>query len=63
MEVFPGFSMDPRVRFGKPCIARTRIDVATILGGLASGATADELASEYHLTREQFPWLSATPLT
>ena len=53
MEVFPGISMDPKIRFGKPCIAGTRIDVATVLSGLASGACADELASEYDLTREQ----------
>ena len=32
MEVFPGISMDPAIRFGKPCLAGTRIDVATILG-------------------------------
>lgn len=53
MEVFPGISMDPAIRFGKPCLAGTRIDVATILGGLASGASVDDLQSEYQLTREQ----------
>jgi uncharacterized protein (DUF433 family) len=53
MEVFPGISMDPRIRFGKPCIAGTRIDVATILGGLASGASVEEVESEYQLDREQ----------
>ena len=26
MEVFPGISMDPDVRFGKPCLTGTRID-------------------------------------
>lgn len=29
-EVFPGITMDPQVRFGKPCIAGTRVDVATL---------------------------------
>jgi uncharacterized protein (DUF433 family) len=53
MEVFPGISMDPKIRFGKPCIAGTRIDVATVLGGLASGDSVDDLISEYQLTREQ----------
>ena len=53
MEVFPGISMDPKIRFGKPCIAGTRVDVATVLGGLALGASTDELASEYALTRDQ----------
>jgi len=53
MEVFPGISMDPGIRFGKPCLAGTRIDVATVLGGLASGASAEDLESEYRLSREQ----------
>ena len=53
MEVFPGITMDPKIRFGKPCIAGTRIDVATVLGGLASGDSVDDLISEYQLTREQ----------
>jgi Protein of unknown function (DUF433) len=33
MELFPGISMDPKIRFGKPCLAVTRMDVATILAG------------------------------
>ncbi|MGO9453468.1 MAG: DUF433 domain-containing protein [Candidatus Binataceae bacterium] len=53
MEVFPGISMDPKIRFGKPCIAGTRIDVAMVLGELAAGSSADDLVAEYQLTREQ----------
>ena len=53
MEVFPGISMDPKVRFGKPCIAGTRIDVATVLSGLASGDSIEDLISEYQLSRQQ----------
>ena len=53
MEVFPGISMDPDIRFGKPCIAGTRIDVATIVGALAAGETVDTVATEYALTVEQ----------
>ncbi|MGH7924185.1 MAG: DUF433 domain-containing protein [Candidatus Binatus sp.] len=45
--------MDPQIRFGKPCLAGTRIDVATILGELASGASAADLESDYRLSREQ----------
>ena len=29
MEVFPGISMNPDVRCGKPCLTGTRMDVAT----------------------------------
>jgi uncharacterized protein (DUF433 family) len=53
VEVFPDISMDPKIRFGKPCLTGTRIDVATVLGGLASGSSTDEIASEYQLTRDQ----------
>ena len=53
MEVFPGISMDPDVRFGKPCLSGTRIDVATIVGGLAAGESPDTLAAEYSLTLAQ----------
>lgn len=53
MEVFPGISLNPDVRFGKPCISGTRIDVATIVGALAAGETIDTVAEEYALTLEQ----------
>lgn len=53
MEVFPGISMDPDVRFGKPCITGTRIDVATIVGALAAGESMATVAEEYALTLEQ----------
>ena len=53
MEVFPGISMDPKIRFGKPCLAGTRMDEATVLSELASGSTVEEIASEYRLTAQQ----------
>ncbi len=53
MEVFPGISMDPKIRFGKPCLTGTRIDVATVLGGLAAGASLEEIETEYQLSTEQ----------
>ena len=43
MEIFPGISMDPAVRFGKPCLAGTRMDVATIVGALAGGESYEEV--------------------
>ena len=53
MEVFPGISMDPAVRFGKPCIAGTRIDVATVVGALAAGDSFAGVEEAYALTHEQ----------
>lgn len=52
MEIFPGISMDAGIRFGKPCLTGTRIDVATVLGGLASGASVEQLELEYQLSRD-----------
>jgi uncharacterized protein (DUF433 family) len=53
MEVFPGISMDPDVRFGKPCLSGTRIDVATVVGALAAGETIETVATEYCLSIAQ----------
>ncbi len=53
MEVYPGISVDPDVRFGKPCIAGTRVDVATIIGALAAGETVETVAREYQLSPQQ----------
>lgn len=53
MEIFPGISMDADIRFGKPCLVGTRIDIATILGALAAGETVSTVADEYQLSTEQ----------
>ena len=53
MDIFPGVSVDPDVRFGKPCIKGTRMDVATVVGLFAAGETVETVSSEYELSREQ----------
>jgi uncharacterized protein (DUF433 family) len=53
MEVYPGITMDSEVRFGKPCIKGTRIDVATILGRFAAGDKIEDIQEDYRLTRDQ----------
>jgi len=53
MEVFPGISMDPQVRFGKPCLTGTRLDAATIVAALGAGDSAEEVQEAYGITHEQ----------
>lgn len=53
MEVFPGISMDPAIRFGKPCLSGTRVDVATVVGALAAGDSFEAVEEAYRLTHEQ----------
>ena len=53
MEIFPGISVDSRIRFGKPCLAGTRIDVATIIDALGSGESYESVERDYQVTREQ----------
>jgi uncharacterized protein (DUF433 family) len=53
MDVFPGISMDPAVRFGKPCLAGTRVDVATVMADLAAGESIESVQTAYQLTRDQ----------
>jgi len=53
MEIFPGITMDPEVRFGKPCIVGTRVDVATIVGAIGAGDSVDDVEDAYQLTRDQ----------
>ena len=40
-------SIDSEVRFGKPCIAGTRIAVADILQWLGSGMTREEIVQDF----------------
>lgn len=53
MEIFPGISVDPGIRFGKPCLAGTRIDVATIIDALGAGESYESVERDYDVTREQ----------
>ena len=53
MEIFPGVSLDPDVRFGKPCVNGTRVDVATVVGLFAAGGTVEMISTEYRLSIEQ----------
>lgn len=45
--------MDAGVRFGKPCIAGTRVDVATVVADVAAGESFEAVEEAYQLTREQ----------
>ena len=40
-------TIDPQVRFGKPCIRGMRITVYDILGWFASGMTSKEILQDY----------------
>lgn len=40
-------TIDPKVRFGKPCIRGTRIAVVDILNLLAAGYKIDEIPKQY----------------
>lgn len=40
-------SSQPGIRFGKPCIAGTRIAVQDILSWLASGMTNDDIVEDF----------------
>lgn len=53
MEVFPGITMDPRVRFGKPCLTGTRLDAASIVAALGAGDSLEQVQAELGITHEQ----------
>ena len=46
-------SINPEIRFGKPCITGTRIAVGDILGWLASDMTHEEILDDYPLLRKE----------
>jgi uncharacterized protein (DUF433 family) len=46
-------SIDPEVRFGKPCIIGTRITVGDILSWLASGMTHKDIEEDYPTIKEE----------
>jgi uncharacterized protein (DUF433 family) len=46
-------SINPEIRFGKPCIKGTRIAIADILQWLASGMTNAQILEDYPLLKEE----------
>lgn len=52
-EYLQYISIDPEIRFGKPCIKGTRITVSDILGWLASGVTHEEILEDYPSLKEE----------
>ena len=46
-ELSTYISIDPEIRFGKPCIKGTRIAVADILQWLAAGMTQEEILVDF----------------
>ena len=52
-QVYPGITMNPSVRFGKPCLAGTRIDVATVVGAIGAGDSVEAVQEAYDLSRDQ----------
>ncbi len=54
MKEFSSYiSINPNIRFGKPCIEGTRITVADILQWLASGMTPEEILNDYPLLKDE----------
>lgn len=46
-------SIDPEIRFGKPCIKGTRITVGDIFGWLSSGMSHQQILDDYPLLKEE----------
>lgn len=40
-------TINPNIRFGKPCIKNTRISVGDILGWLAAGMSYEEVLADF----------------
>jgi uncharacterized protein (DUF433 family) len=47
MSPLDRISIDPAVRFGKPCVRGTRITVGDVLGYLAGGMSEAELLADF----------------
>jgi uncharacterized protein (DUF433 family) len=53
MDLITRISIDPAVRFGKPCVRGTRLTVGDVLGTLAAGSSEANLLEDFpQLTHE-----------
>lgn len=46
-------SIDPSIRFGKPCIKGTRIAISDILQWMASGMSKEEILTDFPSLKEE----------
>lgn len=54
MRVFAGYiSINPEIRFGKPCIKGTRVAVADVLNLLANDASHAEILNDFPALKEE----------
>jgi uncharacterized protein (DUF433 family) len=49
-EIYPGVTVNPLMRFGKPVVRGTRVPVDVLVGQVASGMSVEAVASEYAVT-------------
>jgi uncharacterized protein (DUF433 family) len=47
MNALDRISIDPNVRFGKPCVHGTRISVGDVLSYLAAGMSEDQILGDF----------------
>ena len=47
-------TIDPQIRFGKPCIKNTRIAVSDILQWLASGMSNEEIIEDHPQLKKEY---------
>ena len=53
MDPLSRITIDPEVRFGKPCVRGTRLTVGDVLSYLASGMSEDDILADFpQLTRD-----------
>lgn len=53
MSLLDRISVDPAVRFGKPCVRGTRLTVGDVLGYLAGGMSDDQVLADFpQLTKD-----------
>ena len=52
-EFLQYISINPEIRFGKPCIKNTRIAVVDILQWLASGMSVQEILEDFPSLKEE----------
>jgi len=53
MDLLDRITINPAIRFGKPCVRGTRLTVGDVLGTLAAGSSEAELLEDFpQLTHE-----------